>query len=612
MKKLINIVRLTAITVSVITAAVSCKNYLDIDDPNALSPGKFPTKIEHVDLLVNSVYGAQHHWCFMGNYWAGYVMYCIDHTIDLQFHTDQGWIDILAGEVKIGNNKVTDPYTALSMGVYYANSVMEQIDVYRKTAPESEKEKLDNYYAECLFFRAYYRWHMLTLYGEPDMEGVGIAIINKVPKSLEEMYVAREKTGECYKAIIADLEDAEKLITQTDNHRVSVWSVKAFLAKAHFFAGNKESAKTYLEACINESGKSLEPFERYRMMFNGYDEYEFNSESFYEMGNKADPTGGNAYGPANTGSTLSLYYPPFCIAPDGTRTAMSYGNQYMHDRNIARFGYTDPTPLSVKNGVLLSKDGEKGEKEYYLSEEYLAKQKEYREKLGTPEYDYAKWADPRLFVCALQPFIDEVQMTIGGVNAHRKVAQVEFGKWWEMSPTTGNDPETFYGWPVRKYNFLDGHLADATRNIAGYNIYFIRLPDIYLMYAELLKDSQPDVALEYVNKVHRRAYGFPADKASPVDYKSLADRTKAPEGDHLTNNPLLYERWAELFGEMRWWEDVRRLRIGQKEADFYKTVSGPGAAKTNIVWKDRNYAMPIPTSELESNMNPGMVQTPGY
>ena len=157
---------------------------------------------------------------------------------------------------------------------------------------------------------------------------------------------------------------------------------------------------------------------------------------------------------------------------------MSYGNQYMHDRNLPRFGYTDPAPLSepLSDEVLVSPEQEDGE--YSLSETYLARQEEYREKLGTPEYDYENWPDPRLFVCSLEPFIDSVQMTIDGVKAYRKVAQVEFGKWWEMDPSTGNDPQTFYGWPVRKYNFLDGHLLDETKNVAGYNIYFIRLPDI--------------------------------------------------------------------------------------------------------------------------------------
>lgn len=283
MKKLIAYLRISALS-GCAALAVSCTNYLDLNDPDSLSKGNFPTSIGHIDLLVNSVYGAQHHWCFLGNYWAGYVMYCLDHTIDLQWHNDQGWVDICSGAVKTGNNKVTDPWTALSMGVYYANTAMEEIDAYRAAAPASEAASLDNYEGECLFFRAFYRWHMLSLYGQPDMDGVGIPIIDKVPKTLEEMYVGRAKTGACYQAIIDDLDRAVGLLTQTDNHRVTVWSAKAFRAKACLFAGQNDKAKTDLEDCIHNSGKTLEPFERYRMMFNGYDEYEFNSESFYEMG----------------------------------------------------------------------------------------------------------------------------------------------------------------------------------------------------------------------------------------------------------------------------------------------------------------------------------------
>lgn len=603
-----NIILAPAVALS-LSGLTSCADFLNLSDPESLSDGNFPTDIEHVGLIVNSVYGAQHHWYFLGNYWAGYVMYCIDHTIDLQWHEDQEWVDILAGEVKTGNEKVTDPWTALSLGIYYSNTALEEIAQYRGTAPESEKVTLDNYEGECLFFRAFYRWHMLSLYGQPDMDGVGIPIIQSVPKTLEEMYVGRETTGECYQAIIDDLTAAIPLLTQTDVHRVTAWSAKAFLAKAYFFAGRNDEALSYLQDCINNSGKTLVSYDDYRMMFNGYDEYEFNSESFYEVGNTADPTGGAAYGSPNAGSTLSLYYPPFCIGPDGSRTAMSYGNQYMHDRNLPRFGYNDPAPLSSQ---VLQVSGSGDDAQYSLSEEYMARQQEYRDNLGTPSYDYEAYPDPRLFVCALQPFVDEVQMTFDGVKGYHKVAQVEFGHWWEMDATTGNDPETFYGWPVRKYNYLDGHLANDTRNVAGYNIYFIRLPELYLIYASLLRDTDPVTALEYVNKVHRRAYGYSPDSPSAVDYQSLTDRTKTASDDHLANDPILYELWAETFGEMRWWEYVRHFRLGPKEAAWYRTVSGPGAAKTNIVWQDRNYAMPIPTKEFESNPNPDMVQTPGY
>ena len=143
MKKLIAYLRISALS-GCAALAVSCTNYLDLNDPDSLSKGNFPTSIGHIDLLVNSVYGAQHHWCFLGNYWAGYVMYCLDHTIDLQWHNDQGWVDICSGAVKTGNNKVTDPWTALSMGVYYANTAMEEIDAYRAAAPASDSPSLSN------------------------------------------------------------------------------------------------------------------------------------------------------------------------------------------------------------------------------------------------------------------------------------------------------------------------------------------------------------------------------------------------------------------------------------------------------------------------------------
>ena len=100
----------------------------------------------------------------------------------------------------------------------------------------------------------------------------------------------------------------------------------------------------------------------------------------------------------------------------------------------------------------------------------------------------------------------------------------------------------------------------------------------------------------------------PSDSPSPVDYASLTAATKAPAGDHLANNPLLYERWAEFFGEAKWWEDIRRLRLGDEESAYFESV----AAGRQIVWRDEHYTMPIPPLEFESNTHDGMKQNPGY
>ncbi|WP_233878097.1 RagB/SusD family nutrient uptake outer membrane protein [Dyadobacter sp. CY323] len=591
MKKLIYI--LLFAVVSGVNSGCS-DSFLEVNDNSSISPADFPKKLSDLDLMLVSIYGVQHEWGFLGHFWHGYSMYCLDHTIDLQWRGDESWIGICAGKAQLGDSKISQEWRDVQKGVYYANSTLEAIATYRATAPESEKAAIDTKEGEALFMRGFYLWHLQSLYGQPDLNGMGVPVIRKVPEGLASMSVPRASTKDTYQAIIEDFKKASVLLeTQKDNHRATKWSAKAALAKAYLFADKPDSAKIYLEDCINNSGKTLVSFEHYKNMFNGNTQYEYNSESFYEVGNKAQPEAANANGSRaqNTGSTVSLLYTPFYIDPaDDERKAMGYSNQYMHDQNLKRFGYADKTPFQEMEQV----DGK-----WRLKPAYVTQQNNRRKLVGTQ----ADGPDPRLYVSALQPFFDSVKVA----GKFYKVAQAEFGKWYNLDAATGLKKDDFYGWPLRKNQYLDGKLEE-TKNVAGANFYFIRLPDIYLMYAEVIKSSNPTLALEYINKVKRRAYGFAPNAPSAVDYKSLTDKTKAPAGDHLSNNPLLYERWAEFFGETRWWEDVRRLKLGAQESAFFKTV----AAGRNIVWRDEHYAMPISPLEFETNTNPAMRQNPGY
>lgn len=569
----------------------SCDDYLELNDPGAISPSNFPTKLEHVELLVTSVYAIQHNWGFLGHNWLGYGIYCLDHTIDFVWQNDNTWISISTGRAFLGDDKVSAEWNEINQGIYLANSAIEGIEGYRAIAPASEQAALNHYEGELIFLRGYYLWHLQTFYGDPNLDGLGMPIIKKVPKSLEEMSNPRATTRETYQSMIDDFKQAAELLKgQTDNHRPTEWSAKAALAKTYLFANKLDSAKIYLEECISNSGKKLVSFDHYRNMYNGDIQYEYNSESFYETNNMMDPTNGKPVGAAG----WRLYAPIFINESDSVRMGMGYSNLFMHDNNLFRFGYHDPTPLTQLEQV----NGR-----YSLKQSYIDQQTARRENIGRQE----DGPDPRLYVCALQPFFDEVKVR-GEVH---KVGQSDFGKWYSMELKDGasnnNDPNTFYGWPTRKYQHLYDH-ADDIRMYAGHNFYFIRLAEIYLMYAEVLKDSDPTKALEYVNKVHRRAYNYDPDSPSPVDYKSLTDKTKTLDAnDHLSNDPLLYECWAEIFGEGKWWEYVRRLRLGKKEADYYKQVAN---GKGVINWRDEHYAMPIPIVEFESNDL--MEQNKGY
>ncbi|GEP96661.1 hypothetical protein CCY01nite_29210 [Chitinophaga cymbidii] len=578
-----------------VVAGSGCsESFLDLEDTGSISQSNFPSSLNHIDLMLVSVYGVQHERGFMGYWWHGYSVFCLDHTIDMQWRNDDAWIGISTGMARLGDNKISFQWRDIQKGIYYANSTLEAIERYRVTAPPGEAKALDNKAGEAYFMRGFYLWHLQVLYSQPQLNGMGVPIIRAVPKDLQSMSVPRASTGEAYQAMIEDFKRAEVLLDgQEDNHRATRWSAKAALARTYLFAGKTDSAKLYLEDCIQNSGKTLVSFDHYKNMFNGDTKFEYNSESFYEVGNRLNPELPNNNGSTqqNTGSGASQLYTPFYINPgDGERKAMGYSNQFMHDRNLFRFGYHDAPPLTVTEQVGGT---------WKLQDDYVAQQMERREQAGRQ----ADGPDPRLYVCALQPFFDSVKVA----GQYYRVAQAEFGKWYTLDPATGLDPDDFYGWPLRKNQYLEGKLEEA-RNIAGANYYFIRLADIYLMYAEVLKSSNPSLALEYINKVHRRAYNYDPNTASPVDYASLTARTKAAADDHLANDPLLYERWAEFFGEAKWWEDVRRLNLGQQEANYYKTV----AAGRKITWRDEHYAMPIPPLEFETNTNPGMKQNPGY
>ena len=184
----------------------------------------------------------------------------------------------------------------------------------------------------------------------------------------------------------------------------------------------------------------------------------------------------------------------------------------------------------------------------------------------------------------MQPYVDTVQLGAGT-------------PWYKIvkGRMEGYNKTKLRGWNNRKYAEIDAVFSINN----GINYYVFRLPEVYLYYAECLikAGGQDALALEYINKVHRRAYDVPVNSPSVYDYATLTSRTKTVDAtDHLANNPLLYERWAEFLCEHNWWYEVRRLNLGPQEAAYYKKVNaGP------LQWFPGNYSWTIPTLEINSN-----------
>ncbi len=137
---------------------------------------------------------------------------------------------------------------------------------------------------------------------------------------------------------------------------------------------------------------------------------------------------------------------------------------------------------------------------------------------------------------------------------------------------------------------------------AGNSIPLIRYADILLYYAEaatVVNGFPTQDAMEKLNMVHRRAYGYPPTSASTVDYK-LSDYNTKDKFMKL----LIREQAYESMNEGKRWLELNRWGIVKETIKSVKNI--------DIV--DKHLLFPIPTTEFDYNegLDPTKDQNPGY
>ena len=334
-----------------------------------------------------------------------------------------------------------------------------------------------------------------------------------VPKTLAETRIPRSTTREVWDQIISDCKISAQLLngvvrTGDDKGRVTDWCAKGLLGKAYVFTQTWDSAKIVLKDVIDNSGKKLMPWSKYQMAFNSNvgsalnnnTNEEFNEESLFEINVDRVPAAYGIFGDPpnkNLTTTMGVIWSPSGYNDDGTiPVGMGYANENVHDRNLVRFGFNLPLPLMVDNPDYDPAIKSPFNLKSVPDTAYTRQSKEFRAN---------KTDDPRLYVCALQPFFDTVYFKLGGAAMLRPVSKCV------NIPT-----QDYQGWSFKKFQTLDANLGEI--NYAdGANYYLLRMADVYLLYAEACMNSgEGSTALEYINKVHRRAYDQPVNSPSPV------------------------------------------------------------------------------------------------
>ncbi len=611
-----------AIYIILIMSFAGCKDFYEISNPQTLSTDNFPATIDQVDLVLTSSYAGPYGIGLYSFYWFPMGIYLFDHTTNTYGSYDERGTQ-MDNYTDLNSRYTTQMYVDICKWANLSTTAIEAIDHYEETnAKTEEMEQLGYMRGQALFNRALAYWHA-QLFFEIDPEGLGFPIFDVVATDLEGMKRKRATVTDTWDFVINDLETAIPLLTgHHDKYRASEWAAKGLLAKVYMqslsiFPENKNKAADLLEDIINNSGKQLVSPEIYQDMFYGNVLNEFNSESLYELSMTTNWNQNGPWAGYTTGSGMPMVMAPWYMdltirfrpgiegAVDPltreldvitSKKSSEWGNNFIHDANIKRFGFEGIDGDTVPRRTL-NPDYNPSLPRSADNYPYRTQDPDYREKSLNLKNN-KDLVDPRLMLCAGQPYVDEYIDDKGNRT------------YYDRSLEVNNRPDLIT-WQHRKFTNIrgveTGPAPYGKNESSDANYPVIRLADIYLLYAELIKDDNPSLALEYINKVHRRAYGYSPDSPSPYDYASLNDRTKtAGENDHLANDVLKYERWAELFAEGQWWWDVRRWKIGPAEADFYvETRHG------DITWKgDESYVQPIPQLELERNEN--IQQSRGY
>lgn len=255
---------------------------------------------------------------------------------------------------------------------------------------------------------------------------------------------------------------------------------------------------------------------------------------------------------------------------------------------------------------------------------------------GTPS-DYRKWLsdhghdgtvynnpftgkDPRLYETVL----------IAGDRYRTRCAET----WIDgLEHGSSANPKCATGFIIRKFlwDYNDEFLNKAT------NSAYIRLPELYLMYAEALNElGRSEEALSWLNKTRTRV-GLPEmtlpNAAKLHSGQALPDYPECSlQGDKYLREEILDERAREFcFEEVRWFdisfwkrEDLMRkllygIQITRKSGSFEEgnlvlSYSDPSKMDQGRIWQDKFspkwFLSAFPSDEI--NKGYGLVQNPGW
>jgi len=569
---------ITIVVVGVI-ASTGCKKALDLKPLDKISDVSFWTKATDFQLAANNLYSSLRTFS-QGNG-------------DGHSGTDLG---ADKGVFARGTNTATSfdaNYASAYRSIRDINTLLDKAKTYPR------QSEIKTYVAEAKFFRAYvYFDKLLTSYG-------GVIIIkNPLNPQSPELKAPRNTRDETVDFIISDLEDAitdlplENAIGAADKGRISQGAAKAFLGRVCLYEGtwlkfrgqNLTRANALLDKSISNSDAviSSNQYSLFRPAALGDSALKY---LFILENQKSNPAGITKAG--NQEYILSVRY-------ESNNLLKTIPNQISFGALGADMSRTMADMYLCSDGLPIDKTQTPFSRAK-MNSEYQNRDNRMRYFMMVPGYLY--WQN--------------------ATNWHIN---------WNWSPAdiaNARPPHNPWSNDITGYNNQQWAAERQVPNSQeGYDYPVIRLAEVYLNYAEAvferngsITDADLDKSLNLVrlrvnidNAMPKLSNGFVAANGLDMREEIRRERTVELQGEgfrmddlkrwyiaHIElNKPLLGVHWTGTEFETKYSKTPALTPSGDVLAD-------PASERK---FTEKNYLIPLPTSELQ--LNPNLVQNPGW
>lgn len=606
-------------TVAALLSISACKDFLDQDPQDFISPVNYYQTEVQLNLALNGVYSPLYSSPVYGSVYS-----CrMNMTADEAFYARQ---EIGLRTYSNGTNdaELDGFWQAMYTGINRANELLANLN-----KPAMDENKRQVIRGEALFLRAYYYFLLVQNFG-------GVPLVLTPTVSPESSQVQRSSVAEVYSQILKDMEEAENLVTPIRTlgfgGRVNQSAVRGILARVNLYMAGYplKNGTRYAEASkwakkvIDDSQSAHQLNPDYSNIFIRYanDTYDI-GESIWEAefyGSSANNN--NAFG--RIGSLLgmkSLNASVIGVAYGMHQITAKLYRKYeagdlRKDWNVSTFTYNGTTGAKVFLTTLANPTNTQ------LYDQYVAKfRREYEVVLPkvayvTPEnFPILRFADILLMYAEAETQINNTATTaaIEAVNKVRKRA-------WSSGIKTimvTNGGSGYATAPTVAFSGGGGSGAVATVTIAGGKVTAITLSPDPSTGASLTNGKYASVPTITISG----GSGTGASATVTIYNTSEANLTSAQTSSaSVFLETIRDERMRELAFEALRKPDLIRweLFIPEMKQTLSMMQADDAAAKLTQPWYTmsyqnvdaRNLLYPIPSHEI--TLNRMLVQNPGW